>query len=318
MKKTQLLCDGCVRPITSVPFYKCSGSSPQHNINANVENPSSSSSSSSCGGFVLHEWCAKLPSQLHDHPGHPQHTLLLLLPKAKLVVVFDCEVCRLPSNGFAYGCTTCGYYVDINCSLIPEEITHEAHPNHLLRRIKGSDIPSDEYCKACWFQMKFGWGFHCPSCDFYIHTRCALLLPRQVRHKYDKHPLSLRYGLVENHPQEYFCEICEDRIYSFNSRQWFYHCTTCAWSMHAACVPLILQSEQAVYSEYPLCVFLFLNVKFGGKVEIQSLHRHSLAFVQGIESDGQCSMCHQQLQYRMILNCLECHQFAIHYECAAR
>ncbi|XP_076911708.1 uncharacterized protein LOC143569762 [Bidens hawaiensis] len=56
MKRVELLCDGCVRPITYLPFYKCS--------------------QDDCG-FVLHEWCTRLPSDIQDHHGHPNHTLVL-------------------------------------------------------------------------------------------------------------------------------------------------------------------------------------------------------------------------------------------------
>ncbi|XP_076925509.1 uncharacterized protein LOC143588374 [Bidens hawaiensis] len=175
MKSVELLCNGCVRPITDVPFYKCS----QHHCD-----------------FVLHEWCTRLPSQIQDYHGHPEHTLVLL-PKipGQFLGVFTCKICFLDCNGFAYGCKQCEYYVDINCGFIPDVITHDAHPNHLLR-FKASPDTND--CKAClwWIDTT---GFHCPTCDFYLHTKCALLLPRTIKHKYDKHALSLRYYPAENH-----------------------------------------------------------------------------------------------------------------------
>ncbi|GJW10453.1 zinc finger, PHD-type containing protein [Tanacetum coccineum] len=293
MKKTQLLCDGCVKPITSVPFYKCSQSS-QH-----------------CE-FILHEWCTKLPHQVQDYPGHPNHKLVLL-PKvsSNFFGVFGCPICSLPSNGFAYGCTMCEYYVCINCAFIPEVITHEAHPNHLLLKTSPSAKLSKRYCKACERAMHTMTGFFCPSCDIYLHAKCALLLPRVIRHKSNKHPLEIRYDPVENHISEYFCEICEDE---FTPWEWFYHCTTCDESMHAACGTLILPCEQAVYSRYQDCVFTFINVKFGGTFEIKG-HSHNLAFVQGIERDGDCVECGTRLQYDMIFKCLEC-EFAFHHRCA--
>nr|XP_043638163.1 uncharacterized protein LOC122609171 [Erigeron canadensis] len=244
MKRNQLLCDGCVRPIMTVPFYRCSRSSQLE-----------------CG-FVLHKWCADLPSRLHDHPDHPKHTLDLMMPhvREKFYGVFDCAICWLPSNGFAYGCTTCAYYVDINCAFIPEEITHEAHPNHILSRIDTKTVVYSRYCNACNRKMDYGWGFGCRSCDFCVHTKCAFLLPSMIRHKLDKHTtLNLRYGPVENHISEYFCEVCENGL---NPTQWFYHCSICAQSVHAVCAPLILEYEQ--YSSYKGGVFSYINVKSGG------------------------------------------------------
>ncbi|PWA65762.1 zinc finger, PHD-type [Artemisia annua] len=295
MKKFQLLCDGCVKPITTVPFYKCSQSN-QH-----------------CD-FILHEWCAKLPSEVKDYVGHPEHNLEFL-PKvsSKFFGVFKCPICELHSNGFAYGCTRCDYYICINCAFIPEKITHEAHPGHLLSKTNPSAKLRGRYCRACKFSMSWLPGFGCPSCHIYIHVRCALLLPKVIRHKYDKHhPLSLRYEPAENHISEYFCDICEDELNPF---RWFYHCSTCDHSMHAACAPLILQCEQATYFNYKMSVFKFLNVKFGRTVEIKR-HSHCLAaFAQGIESHGNCIECRRRLQYEMIIKCLEC-EFAFHHYCA--
>ncbi|KAF5776657.1 putative chromatin regulator PHD family [Helianthus annuus] len=296
MKRIQLLCDGCVKPIMTVPFYVCCQYDDEQYC------------------FVLHEWCAKLPAEVQEYVGHLEHTLVLL-PKipSKFFGVFKCAVCELPSNGFSYGCTICNFYVDINCAFIPKEITHDAHPNHLLSIVKPSDTQSEEYCKACGYWVgQRNLVYHCSSCNFYIDVECALLLPRVIKHKLDKHPLNLRYEPAENHTSEYFCEICE---YQFTPWEWFYHCTTCAQSVHAACVPLILQCEQNTYADNRKCVYEFLNVKFGGTLEIKD-HSHSLAFVQGLESDGRCSKCRNRLQYKMIFKCLEC-EYALHFECAS-
>ncbi|KAJ0724301.1 putative chromatin regulator PHD family [Helianthus annuus] len=167
-------------------------------------------------------------------------------------------------------------------------------------------------CKACHDGTWFSWGFQCPSCNFYIHVGCAFLLPKVIKHKCDKHPLSLRYHPAENHISEYFCEICENEFSPWN---WFYHCTTCAQSMHVACVPNILQCEQGKYYPFGYGVNKFLNIKFGGMLEIKG-HSHRLAFARGFESDGKCVKCHQELEYYMIFKCLEC-EFAFHYKCAS-
>ncbi|KAL8242820.1 hypothetical protein R6Q59_013122 [Mikania micrantha] len=293
MKKIQQLCDGCVKPITTVPFYVCNQQADEQ----------------CC--FILHEWCAKLPLKIQDYTGHPYHTLYLR-PKVprRLFSVFTCAICDLPSNGFAYGCKMCEFYVDINCAFIPEQIIHDAHPGHLLYKIYPSTL--EENCKACFDHMYHRWGFRCPSCDFYIHVGCALLLYRVIKHKCDKHPLSLRYGPVENHISDYFCEICED---PFNPWKWFYHCTKCRQSLHTSCVPLIIQYEQATYiHKSPVTgVYKFLNVKFGGMFKIKG-HPHRLTFVQGIHNDGRCHKCGRRLEEEMIFKCLEC-KFGLHYYC---
>ncbi|KAD2805009.1 hypothetical protein E3N88_38386 [Mikania micrantha] len=189
MKRVQLLCDGCVKPIMAIPFYICY----QH------------TDEQCC--FVLHEWCAKLPAKIEEYDGHPQHTLFLLskIP-GEFFGVLKCAICFFPSNGFAYGCTICKYYVDINCAFIPKEITHDSHTDHILSKVNPSAKLIKKFCNACKYTMDPEFGFHCRSCDFYIHVECALFLPKIIKHKCDKHPLSLRYEPVENQLGEYFCE----------------------------------------------------------------------------------------------------------------
>ncbi|XP_076911335.1 uncharacterized protein LOC143569258 [Bidens hawaiensis] len=293
MKKVELLCDGCVRPITNMPFYKC------------TENH--------CG-FVVHEWCTRLPYEIQNRHDHPEHKLVLL-PKVtgKWLGVFNCNICKLPCNGFAYGCEAkeCKYYVDIHCGFIPNEIKHEAHPNHLLKRLEYSP---GESCKACrWWSVRRG-DFHCSICDYYLHMKCALLLPRKIRHRYDKHSLILSYYPVKNHSSEYYCEVCE---ITFNPVDWFYHCNRCASSIHTACAPVKGQCERSTYQLLSMrydTIFWYINVKFGETVDTID-HEHPLTFVQGIDADGECNACRNELKRQMILKCFLC-KFRIHYECA--
>ncbi|KAD4586393.1 hypothetical protein E3N88_23994 [Mikania micrantha] len=290
VKRVQLLCDGCVRPITDFPFYKCS----QH----------------SCD-FVLHEWCTRLPSEIHDHHNHPEHTLVLMQKApTDFLGVFWCEICGLRCNGFAYGCWQCKYYVDVNSGFLPDAITHAAHTNHLLQRFKPSTREFRKDCKACFIRTE-RIGYYCHPCDFFLHNYCALLLPGTIRHRFDKHPLSLRYDPAENHASEYFCEICEDEFDPIS--HWFYHCSTCASSMHTACAPLKLQCEQSTSSYTNRSIYTYYNVKFGRRYKIQN-HQHDVTFVQGINANGKCMVCQQQLQYYMIFKCFGC-KYAIHIGC---
>ncbi|PWA65792.1 zinc finger, PHD-type [Artemisia annua] len=290
MKKIELLCNACLRPIMSMPYYKCA---------------------ESCN-FALHEWCTRLQTKVENHPGHPQHTLFLM-PNVPGVFfsVFYCDVCQLPCNGFAYGCVECDYYVDVSCGFIPEKITHKAHPNHLLSRVKlGED--DDEICHICRSDIDEDcFSFSCSICDhIFIHPECALLLPETIRHKYDKHPMSLSYFPIENHKSEYFCEICEEEM---NPHSAFYHCYECVQSVHSACAPLILRSEMAApYGS----IYRYVNVKFG-KIHKTPGHQHPLSFIQGTASDGRCSMCGNELWFEMIFKCLDC-KYAVDYRCCKR
>ncbi|KAL7587652.1 hypothetical protein Lser_V15G38631 [Lactuca serriola] len=296
MKKTQLLCNGCLRPITdTMRFYVCA--------------------QQSCNDFALHEWCTRLPPKIENHPSHPQHTLHLLYSNdlPRYFGVFYCDVCRLPCNGFSYHCVECVYCVDVTCGFIPREITHEAHPNHILSLSQNKNTSA--LCLMCLQRLSLGrFSFYCNTCSLCIHLECALLLPETIRHKYDKkHPMHLSYLPIENHKSEYFCEICEKDL---NPHASFYHCKDCVQSIHTECASLILQCETETYVVHTACpggTHSYVNIKFGG-IYNTSRHEHPILFAQGIISDGQCSTCGMRLQYNMIFKCLEC-KFAVNYEC---
>ncbi|KAL7590109.1 hypothetical protein Lser_V15G38588 [Lactuca serriola] len=299
MKKTQLLCNGCLRPIMStMPFYKCLHQS--------------------CNDFALHDWCTRLPQEIQNHPDHPQHTLHLIYSNNLpfFFGVFHCAVCDLPCNGFAYGCVECKYFVDVSCGIIPKEITHKAHPNHILSLVQ--KIFGVDRCHICclpFFDDHVHYEirpilFGCKACDIYMHPQCALLLAETTRHKHDKHPIHLSYLPIENHKSEYFCEICEQDL---NPNASFYHCKDCVQSIHTACAPLIVKCETETYNFHSRGTYYFVNIKFGGTHNTRQ-HLHPLSFAQGLELDDRCSRCFELLQYKMIFKCLEC-RFAIDYDC---
>ncbi|GJU77402.1 zinc finger, PHD-type containing protein [Tanacetum coccineum] len=241
MKKVQLLCNACVRPITSAPFYKC--------VNDDCN-------------FVLHEWCTQLPTQVEKYPGHPKHTLILHSNAPNMFLsVFECDVCWLKCNGFVYSCVQCDYHIDVTCSFIPQYITHEAHKDHLLS--SSFKREHGRTCHMCGNHISpHECSFACQPCGVGVHVGCALLLPAEIRHKYDKHPMRLNYLPIENHKSDYFCEICEDEL---NPEKCFYHCYECAQSVHIVCAPHILQSETSSSSYYYSLrgPYMFVNVKFG-------------------------------------------------------
>ncbi|PWA50430.1 DC1, C1-like, Zinc finger, RING/FYVE/PHD-type [Artemisia annua] len=298
MKKVELICNGCVRPVMNLPFYTCVDEDERCN-------------------FVLHEWCTRLPSEIKNHPGHPQHTLVFMpMVPYKPFGVFTCDVCSFICNGFVYCCVRCEYNVDVCCAFIPDKITHKAHPNHLLSRVTKRLLGGN--CRLCLQYIHRDWfSFTCQDCGFHLHPSCALLMSETIRHNYDKHPLKLNYFPIENHKGDYFCEICEEEFYP--EQGCFYHCQKCVHSMHPACSMPIFRHKNPIplfYTHYGSDLFLhrYVNVKFGGRHNIDT-HPHPLTFVQGLESDGECSAeCGRELDYQMILKCLQC-EFAIHHDC---
>ena len=300
MKKVELICNGCVRPIMDSPFYTCADED-EHRCN-----------------FALHEWCTRLPSEIKDHPGHPQHTLVFM-PKVpyKPFGVFKCNVCRFDCNGFVYCCIECEYNVDVCCAFIPDKITHTAHQNHLLSRVT-KRVHDYDHCRLClWDIDSDGFSFSCEDCGFHIHPGCGLLVSETIRHKYDKHPLKLSYLPIENHKGDYFCDICEEQFIPELEGS-FYHCEKCVQSMHPACSMPIFRHKNPTPQLYSGTSFYrivhgYVNIKFGGRLKSES-HPHPLSFVQGLKSDGRCAKCGYVLEYAMIFKCLQC-ELVIHYEC---
>ena len=102
-------CDGCVRAILP-PFYSCAKCS-----------------------FFLHKSCANLPMKMkHPLDQHP-----LTLQKSSVM----CKACGQRTNGFVYICHPCKFKLNVQCSLVPEILTHEGHstnsssPTQALNRV---------------------------------------------------------------------------------------------------------------------------------------------------------------------------------------
>ncbi|KAL8223537.1 hypothetical protein R6Q57_019012 [Mikania cordata] len=215
-------CNACLIPIVkNATFYKCT-----YGCN-----------------FFLHDWCTGLPAELKDYKGHPHHSLLLL---PKVGHEFTCHVCNIVRKGFAYSCVECGYDIDVICAFIGGKITHKCHPYHRFSRVDPKSRRGN--CRMCLSRFTYDtnntW-LGCESCEFRIHLGCALLLPETIKHKYDKHPMTLCYTPVENHEGDYFCEVCEKL---FNPYASFYHCHECDQSLHPECAPLIPQAKAYIHA----------------------------------------------------------------------
>ncbi|XP_058196864.1 uncharacterized protein LOC131312875 isoform X2 [Rhododendron vialii] len=202
-------CCGCAQSI-SAPFYCC------------VE----------CE-FYLHVWCAELPEQL-PHPGHPQHALFL----SKAARAGKCKGCNLFASTLLYGCEECDFYLDCKCASLPRVIKHEGHDKHTLA-LRPTSFSGT--CISCSASLTIS--FECLGCKFNLCVRCAIL-PRIVRHRYDKHPFTLTYSPRPYRTDDDFCEICEEGI---DSNRWFYHCGECDQYLHTDCILPVDQFSNMVY-----------------------------------------------------------------------
>ncbi|KAI3814763.1 hypothetical protein L1987_14407 [Smallanthus sonchifolius] len=311
VNKVKDICNVCVRPIVmDMPYYKCTFYDQGCN-------------------FLLHDWCTRLPAELEDHISHPypQHTLILLPNEPDMgASLFECEVCFRVTNGFVYRCVECNYCIDVRCAFIAPEfkhgkhtlqkITHKSHPYHLLSIINAR--LEKNYCRMCLsgFTEENKASLSCESCNFHLHPECALLLPETIRHKYDKHPMTLCYSPIENHGGDYFCEVYEEEL---NPNACFYHCHECAQSIHSACAPLIPQAQSIpLYNLYVSSIFdsskwvFDMNIKTG-VIHKVSNHPHPLSLLEATESDGNCTKCNRRLNKNdLIFKCLQC-KYTVHW-----
>ncbi|KAA8517093.1 hypothetical protein F0562_017386 [Nyssa sinensis] len=266
-------CNGCMLPI-SAPFYSCS----------------------QCN-FFLHKWCAELPTEVWQHPCHPQHTLVLLPKCPRFFGLFRCQCCGINSNGFSFSCASCEFYLDVNCASLPSSITHEAHAHHRLVLKQPNDRLKCNACHQFW-SWYYHFGFICDTCDFNLDLECALL-PRKTSHRYEEHhPLTLTYSPVKDDSDEYFCEICEEEL---DPKNWFYHSGECDCNQWF----------------HPECIHPYGRPKimFGGTIKIAN-HPHPLTLSERLKDVSKCDYCGKYLFFSFLpsVKCLQCN-YKLHYDC---
>nr|GEV67816.1 C1-like protein [Tanacetum cinerariifolium] len=178
------VCYACVRPL-SFPYYSCKDG---------------------CAFTDLHKYCAHLPLT-SAHQLHPDHTLHLV-DTWKEYTFYKCIGCLSFGNTFAYKCeTNCKFYLCVNCESLPTTIKHKSHNHPLIQVIDPLIL-----CKACdkWSENM---SFACKACDFQLDMYCAIRSPVSLSHRYCKgHEILLTYPPVENHPEDFYCDICEEEM----------------------------------------------------------------------------------------------------------
>ncbi|KAI3691957.1 hypothetical protein L6452_31761 [Arctium lappa] len=263
------VCDGCVQPL-SLPYYNCKDG---------------------CS-FTLHKYCAELPRTL-QHQLHPDHSLDLVNTYGDQYF-YRCNGCFSPGNNFVYKCETCKFYLDVNCGFLPNTIIHKSHEHPLIQV-----IDPNPYCKAC-NKTSTSISFACKACNFQLDMYCALRSPHFLTHRYCKgHEIPLTYPPVEDHPEDFYCDICEDEMHP---KRPLYHCHKCKNSFHLDCINRI---------DY------YANVKEKGTI-LYSCHKHPLTFVRRKKmSTYVCFLCNLDISDRLMLECRTgtC-PFRICYDCS--
>ncbi|XP_017217805.1 uncharacterized protein LOC108195353 isoform X2 [Daucus carota subsp. sativus] len=259
-----LICNGCIQPITvSHPsYYACI----------------------QCG-FFLHSFCAtKLPQKLPVGASHfhPNHSLLLQKP-GKFYYDVLCESCYLVTNGFYYHCQTCDINIDIRCAFLPTRIKHKSHKHHsLVQRFS-----SNSRCCVSGSTIENDMVYACETCSNFQMKKYCIFFPSSAKHKYETHPLTLRYPPFF-YEGVFYCEICEERV---NNQELLYHCSESEHSFHRYCLGVIS------------------NMKLGGSIKVFIMDKpHTLALViKNLTRNKSTDTCSQCLTHFSLPECfLEC------------
>ncbi|CAN8287874.1 unnamed protein product, partial [Cochlearia groenlandica] len=190
-------CDACAYPIYQDHFYGCT----------------------SCD-FILHETCAKLPTQKR----HVVSTSPFLLNRFQNHYT-KCVACGVLFNGFVYTYRTFG--LDVRCATISGSYLHQSHPHPLFYTSPRG------VCSVC--KKEAAHVLRCvqDDCEYVLDFKCVLL-PNKVKHRVDDHFLDLCYGeKITTGSGKYWCDICEKET---DPTTWFYTCKDCGVTLHTNCV----------------------------------------------------------------------------------
>ncbi|XP_042048186.1 uncharacterized protein LOC121794191 isoform X2 [Salvia splendens] len=194
------ICDVCVTPISSSPYYECAR----------------------CRYFV-HSTCYSLPEYFYPFFSSPlfggcETNILNFLNHAfKLYTTSEldmdtnlcrCKLCGFVTNGRVYQCVVCKMMIDVKCAALP--LTIRSHLNEM-------DI-----------------GYCCTSCEFGLHVNCAMLPASTTMREWDRyHSLMLLSDAARDHPSDFICDFCEGELHP---KRCMYHCRQCDVSFHLRCL----------------------------------------------------------------------------------
>ncbi|XP_047963779.1 uncharacterized protein LOC125208240 [Salvia hispanica] len=279
--RSELICDGCITPISSNYYMSCS----------------------ECK-YNLHLACFHLPSQLSSHPLHQRDDHQLILQSCDKHQPWEsqyCNVCEYYTNGLFYRCKACYFKVDIQCACMADTIHHAAHPRHLLKHVTTSDLGRDinrlrlSCAAGCDYFIDVYDCYRCcnSSCDFIVHVRCALLPVSVSSRRWDEHhPLLLTYDATLNRPGDFYCDQCEKQM---NPRTWMYHCRPCDISFHPKC----FKTTSGRYR----------NIKLGQEYHVNgAVHQHPLTY-QLLTTKLRCDSCGENMHEEEGFYCSLCNFF---------
>ncbi|GFY96238.1 hypothetical protein Acr_11g0005440 [Actinidia rufa] len=157
--------------------------------------------------FTLHKFCAELSDKVQRLPVECPPFLRAIPPVYTFPEKHVCDACIDAKKGFSDECYDCLFLTHLKCKLLPTILHHECHEHPLRFHINPLNSNFEFICRAC---GHFGRGivYSCGICHLYFHVSC-LLLPRTLKHRTHRDPLTLNYFPPNDGSSEYYCNACE-------------------------------------------------------------------------------------------------------------
>ncbi|PWA44680.1 C1-like protein [Artemisia annua] len=151
------------------------------------------------------------------------------------------------------------------------EINHWSHPAHPLvlnvEDPQGNNmtpgINSVDPIEACdkWYKSI---SYSCKACDFQLCMFCALKVPISLAHRYCKgHEIPLTYPPVEDHPEDFYCDICEEEM---DPKFPLYHCHN--------------QNPEVLFTLTALIDLIIMQIIWHAGTITRAYHKHPLTYVR--------------------------------------
>ncbi|XP_057772986.1 uncharacterized protein LOC130992393 isoform X1 [Salvia miltiorrhiza] len=275
------ICDVCVTPISSHPYYECAACKYFVHLICSLLPKTLSSSSSSTSPYGK--------CQQTDDKNHKFTLYTSIKENDENSDLYYCRLCDKPTNGMVYRCEECEMIIDVKCASLPTTIKHasHSHPNLIIARI-GDKRP--RLCRCCGYYLKDIDGYRCikDGCDFTLHLECALLPPTVRKHEWDHYPLLLTFD-ASDHPSDFICDFCEVEMHP---KRWMYHCRQCDHSYHTHCL-------KTAFGYYR-------NIKFGHRFDLDLIHPHPLTF-NYITLKKWCDICRYDVYTYRAFACASCY-----------
>ncbi|XP_024963710.1 uncharacterized protein LOC112503976 isoform X2 [Cynara cardunculus var. scolymus] len=204
-----------------------------------------------------------------NHFMHQKHSLKFIENLEVIVRIGDdnndkkgivhCHGCQEPiSDGSAYGCISCQYFLHKKCGELRRVINHHIHPLHPLMLVDHGDL--EWTCDVCRKEsLVGGFSYYCMQCNFDACTNCGVAIPCKeeelIRFQHEGHP---QHTLtLQSRPASFLCDACHSK-----DEDLLYLCEDCDFWIHKTCTSLAPTINLPYHHKHPLVLVYSLPDNF--------------------------------------------------------